>query len=109
MMKHSNFRANSVIWPEIESVRDFKPVLVTCKLAEDPIKTESAILSVTFVSQRSRADNSEVNGRMWPAFELIRDFMAVLVTCNFVAIQSNRSMWSTYWQATRKAIKSQMN
>ena len=32
-------------------------------------------------SRRSRAANSEVCGLIWPNFELIRDFMVVLVTC----------------------------
>ena len=31
----------------------------------------------------SRAGNSEVNRQMWPEFELIRDFMPVLVICKF--------------------------
>ena len=29
------------------------------------------------------SNNSNVNGPIWPEFELIRDFMAVLVTCKF--------------------------
>ena len=33
--------------------------------------------------RRAMAGNSEVNGRMWPEFELVRDFMVVLVTCKF--------------------------
>ena len=31
----------------------------------------------------TRAGNSEVNRPMWPDFQRIRDFMAVLVTCKF--------------------------
>ena len=34
----SNSKANSSICPEIELVRDFMPVLVTCKFEEDSIK-----------------------------------------------------------------------
>ena len=32
-------------------------------------------------SRRPRAANSAVHGRIWPNFELVQDFMAVLVTC----------------------------
>ena len=32
----------------MELVQDFKPVLVICKFEEDLIKTEGAILSITF-------------------------------------------------------------
>ena len=31
--------------------------------------------------RRSRAANSAVHDRIWPSFELIQDFMVVLVTC----------------------------
>ena len=34
------------------------------------------------VSRRSRAANSAVHGPNWPNFELIRDDIVVLVTCN---------------------------
>ena len=33
--------------------------------------------------QHSRASNTEVNSLIWPKFELIREFMAVLATCKF--------------------------
>ena len=64
-------------------------VLVTCKNEEDPIKNEVARVATTFLpikvygdfSRRSRAGNSAVRGRIGPNFELIRDFMVVLVTC----------------------------
>ena len=37
-----------------------------------------------FFFRHSRAsNNSEVNSPIWPEFELIRDLMAVLVTCKF--------------------------
>ena len=32
-------------------------------------------------SRRARADNSGVGGGIWPKYELIQDFMHVLVTC----------------------------
>ena len=34
-------------------------------------------------SRRSRAANSAVLGPIWPNFELVRDVMDVLVTCNY--------------------------
>ena len=37
----------------------------------------------TKIFQRSRAGNSEINERMRPEFELIRDFMPVQVTWKF--------------------------
>ena len=47
-LKVSNSKANIPIWPEIELIRVFKPVLVTCKFHKDPIKNEDAIMSMTF-------------------------------------------------------------
>ena len=32
---------------------------------------------------RSRARNSKMTGQIWPKFELVRDFMPVLVICKF--------------------------
>ena len=62
-----NSEANSPNWPEIELVQDGMPVLVTCKFVKDPIKTEGAFVSTTFL-RRSRASNSEVNIQIWPEF-----------------------------------------
>ena len=63
--------------------------LVTCKCGEDPIKIEGTIdwtrSNMGFFY--SRASKSEVDSRIWPEFELIQDFMAVLVTCK---IDENR-------------------
>ena len=58
-------------------------VLITCN------HNECARVATTFLplyvsedfSRRPRAANSAVRGRIWPNFELIRDFMVVLVTC----------------------------
>ena len=33
--------------------------------------------------RHSRASNTEVNSLIWPKFKLIREFMAVLITCKF--------------------------
>ena len=58
-------------------------VLVTCKNEEDPMKTggDSILTSMGIFSEAQRAANSAVPFRIRPNFELIRDFMAVLVTC----------------------------
>ena len=62
-------------------------ILATCNNKEDPIKNEGArvftfpIISLWGFSRRSSAANSAVNNRIWSNFELIRDFMVVLVTC----------------------------
>ena len=63
--------------------------LVTCKSEEDPIKNEGARVVTRFLplivygdfSRRPRAANSEVHGLIWSNFELVRDFVVVLVTC----------------------------
>ena len=43
----------------------------------------------------SRAANSLVSGPIWPKFELIRDFMHVLITCKYKKdpIKNNRERW----------------
>ena len=39
--------------------------------------------SMGILFRRSRAANSVVSGPMWPKFELVRDFMHVLVTYKY--------------------------
>ena len=64
-------------------------VLVSCKNEENPIKMKALKCSQHFsycksmgiFFRRSMAANSAVHGRIWPNFELIRDFIVVLVTC----------------------------
>ena len=59
-------------------------VLVTCKYEEDPLKNEGARVLTRlydFFFRRSRANNSEVSGRILPKFELIQAFIVVLITC----------------------------
>ena len=50
------------------------------------------IISLWETFSRSRATNSVVSGPIWPQFELVRDFMHVLVTCKYKKdwIKSNR-------------------
>ena len=44
----SNSKTNGLNLPEIELIRDFMTVFVTCKFDKDPIKNEGAILVTTF-------------------------------------------------------------
>ena len=62
------------------------PALVTSKFDEVPIKIEGTIDRSKFkygLFRHSRASNSEVNSLIWPEFEVILDFMVILVTCKF--------------------------
>ena len=54
------------------------PVLVIGKSDEDQTKNKFK----TFF-KRSRASNSKVTGQIWSDYELVRDFMPVLVTRKF--------------------------
>ena len=75
--------------PKFELIQAFVHVLVTCKNEEDLIENEGARFFTTFLplyvygdfSRRSRAANSVVNGPIWSNFELVQDFMVVLLTC----------------------------
>ena len=61
------------------------PVLVASKFEEDLIDNEHHFF------HHSRARNSKMIDQNWPLFELVRDFMPVLVACKFNGdrIQSN--------------------
>ena len=66
------------------------PVLVTRNFDDDSIKNERAniealfsIISLWDIFRRSRVANSVVSVSIWPKFELVRDFMHVLVTCKY--------------------------
>ena len=87
-----------------ELVWDFMPVLVIRKFDEDPIKNERASLETPFshfksgkLFRRSRAANSIVRGPIWLKFQLIRDFIRVLVTCKYKKnrIENNREKVET--------------
>ena len=73
------------IWLKFKLVRDIMVVLVTCKYEEDLLKNEGARVLTRlydgFFSRRSRANNSEVSGRILPKFELIQAYIVVLITC----------------------------
>ena len=66
------------------------PVLVTCKFDEELIKIEGTIEYELF--HHSMAINSEVNSPIWPEIGFVRDFMAVLVTCNFEEVPIKREV-----------------
>ena len=80
------------------------PVLVTSNFEDDSIKNKRASMETAFSHyksmgnfRRSRAANSVVSGPTWPKFELVRDFMHVLVTCRYKKdlIKSNREKVET--------------
>ena len=66
-------------------------VPLTCKNEVDQIKNEGARVFTRFLplkvygdfSRRSRAANSAVLGPIWPNFEIVRDVMDFLVTCQY--------------------------
>ena len=78
-------------------------VLITCKYQKDrtlnsrnKVATPSShFKSMGVFFRRSRADNSVVDGPIWPKFELVRDIMDVLVTYKFKMdlINSDREKW----------------
>ena len=49
------------------------------------------IISLWEFFKRSRATYSVVSGLIWPKFELVRDFMHVLVTCKYKKDRTKRS------------------
>ena len=55
------------------------------------------IVSLWDFFRRSRAANSVISGPIWPKFELVRDFMPVLVTCKYKKdrIKGNREKVET--------------
>ena len=85
----SNSKMSGLIRPKID--RAFMPVLVTSNFDDDSIKNEWTSIETPFsryksignLFRRSRAANSVASGLIWPKFELVRDFMHVLVTCKY--------------------------
>ena len=80
------------------------PVLVTSNFDDDSIKNERASMETAFfhyksmgIFRRSRAANSIVSDPIMPKFELVRDFMHVLVTCKYNKdrIKNNREKVET--------------
>ena len=74
------------IWPEFELIRDFMPILFTCKRDADPITHEAAIVSTTFSpfkSMETVLSLTKANSLKWPKIEPFRGFMPILSTCKF--------------------------
>ena len=81
------------------------PVLVTSKFDDDSIKNERTSMETAYSHyksmgnfiRRSRAANSVVCGPIWRKFEVVRDFMSVLVTCKYKKdrIKNNREKVET--------------
>ena len=81
------------------------PALVTSNFDDDMIKNERASMETAFSHYKSmgiflrcpRAANSVVTGPISPKFELVRDFMHVLVTCKYKKdqIKNNREKVET--------------
>ena len=44
--------------------------------------------------RHSRASNTKVSSLIWPKFELIREFMAVLATCKFDESIGQGRIWA---------------
>ena len=83
----------------IELDRAFMPVLATSNFDDDPMRNDRAGMETAFSHyksvgnfRRSMAAKSVVSGPIWPKFELVRDFMHVLITCKYKKdrIKSNR-------------------
>ena len=78
------------------------PVLVTHNFDDDSIKNEQASMETPFSRYKSMGNflylqGSWLSGTIWPKFELIRDFMHVLVTCKYKKnwIKNNREKVET--------------
>ena len=95
---------SGLIRPKIKLDRTFMPVFVTSNFDDDLIQNKRASIETPFSHyvygkffRRTRAANSVVSGPIWPKFELVRDFMHVLVTCMYKKdrIKSNREKVET--------------
>ena len=60
-----------------------KLIMIRSKMNELAWRHHFPIISVWAIFRRSRAANSVVSGPTWPKFELVREFMHVLVTCKY--------------------------
>ena len=82
----SNSKMSGLIRPKIKLDRAFMPVLlmmIRSKMNELAWRHHFPIISLWEFFRSSRAANSIVSGPIWPQFELVRDFMHVLVTCEY--------------------------
>ena len=95
---------SSLIRPKIKLVRAFMPVwlpatlmIIRSKMNELAWRQHFPIISLWEFFRRSRATNSVVSGPIWLKFELIPDFIHVLVTCKYKKdwIKNNRETVET--------------
>ena len=72
-------------------------MMIRSKMNELAWSDHLPIISLWEIFQTSRAANSVVRGWIWPKFELVRDFMHVLVTCKYKKdrIKNNREKVET--------------
>ena len=85
-----NFGAQGQVTPKQIVLSDpestsFK-ILCLSSLSTRLMKIQSKLKALScpqHIFWHSRAGNSEVNGCMWPEFQLVQDFMAVLIICKF--------------------------
>ena len=94
----ANSEVSGGIPPKSELIQAFIVVLVTCKNEKDPIKNTGSrvltrfppppIISMGIFSNAQGAANSAVCGQIGPKFELIQDYIVVLITCKMKKIQS---------------------
>ena len=89
---------SGLIRPKIELNQAFMPVLVTINFHDDLItmnelawRQHFPIISLWEFFRRSREANSVVSGLIWTKFELVQDFMHVLVTCKYKKDQTKSS------------------
>ena len=59
-----NSEVTDPIWLEFKFIQDFKPVLVTSKFDEDPIKNECASLETPFSHYTSIGNFSDTQGHL---------------------------------------------
>ena len=97
-----NSKMTGHIRPKFKPVRDFMSVLISCKFDEVWIhsnweKMETQFSPIQSQWKCSRAYNSVGSGPIWQKFELVLDFMHVLVTCKYKKdqIKNNREKVET--------------
>ena len=80
------------------------PVLVTRNFDDDSVKNERGSMETPFSHYKSKGNFLDAQGQLtvvsspiWPKFDLVRDFMHVLVTCKYKKdpIKKNREKVET--------------
>ena len=80
-----NSKRSGPNWPKFKHVRDFMPVLVTCKFDKDRIKTEDISVETSVFAKFSslKSSNSKVNSQIRPKIKVGGDFIPVRATSKF--------------------------